>query len=184
MKLIEKLPPVKDHLIFWPIVVVGVALDLWTKSAVFDWLSGRANNEYTVIDGILTLVMRVNYGAAFSIAYGQTTWLIIISVVALIAVVVMFLAGSIQHRLMLVALAMFTSGIIGNLYDRVFNEGGVRDFIDVVYYPGKHWPAFNVADSLLCIAVGLMIISSITSEVSRKPGHPHTEERQDQQQEQ
>jgi len=49
------------------------------------------------------------------------------------------------------------------LYDRIFNDGRVRDFIDIVYWPGKHWPAFNVADSLLVIAVGLIIASNLLS---------------------
>jgi signal peptidase II len=57
-----------------------------------------------------------------------------------------------------VALGLFAAGVCGNLYDRIFNDGLVRDFIDV-YYRQHHWPAFNVADSMLCIAVGLGIIS-------------------------
>ena len=67
-----------------------------------------------------------------------------------------------------VALGLFTAGICGNLWDRIFNDGRVRDFIDIVYWPGKHWPAFNIADSMLCIGVGLMIISSLTEQSYRK----------------
>jgi signal peptidase II len=53
-----------------------------------------------------------------------------------------------------------TSGIIGNLYDRAFNGGRVRDFIDVLIpIINRPWPTFNVADSMLCIGVGLMFIA-------------------------
>jgi lipoprotein signal peptidase len=37
----------------------------------------------------------------------------------------------------------------------------VRDFVDVVYWPGRHWPAFNVADSMLCAAVVLLLLSNL-----------------------
>ena len=166
------LPAPKAHLIFWPLMAVGVALDLWTKQAVFSWLTATPGNEFSIIKDVVTFVMRENSGAAFSIATGQTLALVTISIVALVVVVVIFLFGGIGQRITQIALALFTAGIIGNLYDRIFNNGFVRDFIDVVYWPGKHWPAFNVADSMLCVAVGLLLISNITSAYSRKPAHP------------
>jgi signal peptidase II len=69
-----------------------------------------------------------------------------------------FLFSGTKQRLVHVALGLFAAGVCGNLYDRIFNDGLVRDFIDV-YYRQYHWPAFNVADSMLCIAVGLGVIS-------------------------
>lgn len=160
---ISCMPDKTAHLIFWPIVIIGVAADLWTKSAAFEWLSTKPYGEYTVIEGIFTLVTRLNSGAAFSIASGQRTMLVSVSIVAFIVVMGIFLFGSIRQRLMQIGLALFTAGIMGNLYDRAFNDGLVRDFIDIVYYKGKHWPAFNIADSMLCVAVGLLIISSFTA---------------------
>jgi signal peptidase II len=59
------------------------------------------------------------------------------------------------------------------LYDRLFNDGQVRDFIDV-YYRSYHWHTFNVADSLLCIGVGLLIISTLLIE---KPARRHDQQR-------
>lgn len=167
-----RLPDPKAHLVFWPLVALGAALDLWSKHAVFDWLKARPSNEFSVIEGFVTLVMRENSGAAFSIATGRTSALIAISIIALFVVGAIFLLGNIRHKIVQIALALFTAGIIGNLYDRIFNDGFVRDFIDVVYWPHKHWPAFNVADSMLCIAVGLLLISNITSAYSRRPAHP------------
>jgi signal peptidase II len=63
--------------------------------------------------------------------------------------------------------------VCGNMYDRIFNGGAVRDFIDV-YYRGHHWHTFNVADSLLCIGVGLLIISTFLIE---RPGRKHDQQR-------
>jgi signal peptidase II len=155
----KNLPTGKAHLVFWITAFLGTALDLWTKSAVFRWL--EPGGEYPVIDGFLHLVTRLNDGAAFGIAGGQRPLLIAVSGIALIVIVAVFMFSANEHKLLPAALGLFTAGVCGNLYDRIFNEGLVRDFIDVVYWPGKHWPAFNVADSLLCIAVGLLLISSL-----------------------
>ena len=168
----------KAQLIFWPIAVSGAVVDLWSKKAVFDWLRDQPDNSFSIIDGFLQFVMVRNDGGAFGIAGGQRPMLIAASVIMLIAVVLYFLFFSGKERTtMHVVLGLFAAGIYGNLHDRVFNEGLVRDFIDVVYWPGKHWPAFNVADSLLCIAVGLVMISLIsgiaTERSCRKHAQPH-----------
>jgi signal peptidase II len=83
-----------------------------------------------------------------------------------------FLFSGTQYRSIHIALGLFTGGICGNLYDRIFNDGLVRDFIDV-YIGDKHWPTFNVADSLLCIGVGLLIVSTFLTE---KPSQKHAQQ--------
>jgi len=152
------LPDLRAHLIFWPLVVIGIALDLWSKRAVFNWLEHRGN--VSIIDGFLRLVMALNDGAAFGLFAGHPYWLIVVSCVALVVIFVCFLFGETRQRLVQIALGLFAAGVCGNLYDRIFNDGQVRDFIDVCYRQ-HHWPAFNVADSMLCIAVGLGIISCL-----------------------
>ena len=151
----------KGHLIFWPILVLGLILDLWSKRAVFEWLGQKPGSTVTLRAGLLRLVMAENAGAAFGIATGQRYLLVAISVIALIVVFAVFLFSRACQRSTHVALGLFAAGICGNLYDRIFNDGLVRDFIDVVYWPGRHWPAFNVADSMLCIGIGLMIVSGL-----------------------
>ena len=161
------LPDRKAHLLFWPVIIAGVALDLWSKHAVFAWLETVNGREFSIIAGLCKFVMRLNAGAAFSIASGQRVILVTVSAVALTVVIGLFLFGNIKGRVMQFALGIFTAGIIGNLYDRAFNDGLVRDFIDV-YYGDYHWPAFNAADSMLCIAVGLFVIINITSASCQK----------------
>jgi len=154
------MPGLEEQLIFWPLMTVGLALDLWSKRAVFQWLQQEQNNSISIIDGVLRLVEARNTGAAFGIAAGQRYFLVGISIIALMVIFWIFLFSGTERRLVHIALGLFAAGVCGNLYDRIFNnDGAVRDFIDVVYWPGKHWPAFNVADSLLCVGVGLMIIS-------------------------
>lgn len=160
-----KLPGLKAHALFWPVTVLGIVLDLWTKSAVFAWLE-QPDAKFPLIDGLLNLVTALNTGAAFGIATGQRYLLIAVSVVALIVILAVFLFGGSWQKLVHITLGLFAAGVCGNLYDRIFNDGLVRDFIDVVIWPGKHWPAFNLADTMLCTAVGLLLVSSLFTGMS------------------
>ncbi|MHC4131663.1 MAG: signal peptidase II [Planctomycetota bacterium] len=147
------------HLIFWPILIIGFAVDLWSKSLIFKWL--QLGESYPVINGFFQLTAVQNAGAAFGLADGQRILLVSVSAVASIVILGLFFFGGIKKRLAQIAIGLFIAGVLGNLYDRIFNDGLVRDFIDITYWPGKHWPAFNIADSMLCIAVGLLIITSL-----------------------
>jgi signal peptidase II len=166
------LPDCRTQLIFWLIFVLGLILDLWSKRAVFEWLKPGSTIE--LIDGLLQLVIAENSGAAFGIAAGQRGLLTAMSVIALVIVFAVFLFGRVRKRALNVALGLLAAGICGNLYDRISNDGLVRDFIDVVYWPGKHWPAFNVADSMLCIGVGVVIFSELfTGRFFRRRAQQH-----------
>jgi signal peptidase II len=153
---------VREHFVFWPLVILGIAFDLWTKKAVFEWLGDTYPPGHVVISGVLNIVVAENTGAAFGIASGQRILLLCVSGAAMVAVIYFFLFGRDRKPLLTISLALFLAGILGNAYDRIFNDGRVRDFIDVIYYKGQHWPAFNVADSLLCIAVFLLLIASFS----------------------
>lgn len=161
----------RAHMVFWPIAVLGCILDLWTKAAVFAWL--EIGESAQIIDGILTVRPALNSGAAFGIASGHQALLVAVSVFALVMIVAVFFFGGARHRLAQAALGLFAAGVCGNLWDRLFNGGQVRDFIDVVYWPGRHWHTFNVADAMLCIAVGLLVITTLVTDSScRKPRPP------------
>lgn len=153
------LPDLTAHLIFWPLLTAGLALDLLSKRAVFAWLQQRQPDGVSIIDGFLRLIKIENAGAAFGIAAGQRWLLVAVSGLALMVIFAVFLLSSTRRKPVHIALGLFAAGVSGNLWDRIFNDGFVRDFIDV-YYRQYHWPAFNLADSMLCIAVGLLIISS------------------------
>jgi signal peptidase II len=155
------LPDAKAHLIFWSIMIGGLALDLWTKKAVFDWL--KPHQTFPVIDGFLQLRTAINDGAAFNLFAGKPYFLAIISIVAIVGILAVFLFSGGTHRLIHIALGLFAAGVSGNLYDRLFHNGSVRDFIDA-HWKTYHWPTFNIADSFLCIGVGLLIISTFLIE--------------------
>jgi signal peptidase II len=158
----------KAHCIFWPLAIAGLFFDLWTKDAVFKMLG--PDEAYKVIGGFLELVTRENNGAAWSIFAGKTALLITVASIAMIAIIIFFLFSGKQPRIIHIAMGLFAAGVSGNLYDRIFNDGSVRDFIKV-YYKRFEWPTFNVADSLLCIGVGLLIISTFF--FTEKPSQKH-----------
>ena len=155
--------------LFWGLALGGTGLDLWTKQAAFSSL--RETGRLEVVPGFLALQTALNDGAAFSLASGQQAILCAVSLAALVVVLGLFHFGGPHGRLMTVSLGLFAGGIAGNLWDRLFNHGLVRDFIDV-YVGSHHWPTFNAADSLLCIAVGLLAISFLTSKPDPGRGRP------------
>jgi signal peptidase II len=170
-RCLAELPDRTAHAIFWSVAFLGLALDLWTKRAVFTWL--QLGEGVEIIDGLLTFQTAVNSGAAFGIAAGRLPFLIGVSVLALLVILGVFLFGGARQRMVQLALALFAAGVSGNLWDRLFNEGHVRDFIDVVYWPGRHWHTFNVADAMLCIAVGLLVLATLLTDSSdRKRAQP------------
>lgn len=168
-----ELPDVTAHLIFWPTLLLGLTLDLWTKHAVFAWLWEVEGHQAGIIDGFLTFQLALNRGAAFGIAHGQQAFLIGVSVLAMLIILGWFFFAGVKQRIIHASLGLFAAGVSGNLWDRAFNGGQVRDFIDVVYWPGRHWHTFNVADAMLCIAVGLLMIATFFTDSSdRKRAQP------------
>lgn len=112
-----------------------------------------------VIPGLFNLVYVRNTGAAWGMLGGQQVLLVGLSVVVLILLAIChrrLLNPTLDHR---IALGLMTGGILGNLIDRI-RLGWVTDFLD--FHLGTvHWPAFNIADSAICIAVGIYLLSSL-----------------------
>lgn len=103
-----------------------------------------------------------NEGAAFSFladAGGWQRWLFA-GLALIISVMIGFWIARLkkQEILLAVALSLVLGGAVGNLIDRV-TYGYVIDFLDV-YYKNWHWPAFNIADSAICMGVFLMLLES------------------------
>lgn len=78
------------------------------------------------------------------------------------------------HRLTQYSLSLILGGAVGNLVDR-FTQGHVIDFLDF-YWRDHHWPAFNVADSAICVGVGMLLLESFlaTRRDEPEPAPPDT----------
>ncbi|MBI2963814.1 MAG: signal peptidase II [Deltaproteobacteria bacterium] len=141
------------------------ALDRTTKAVVSSRLDLR--DAVPVIDGFLNIVHARNPGAAFSFLADAPAWFrgpffVCVTVGAIIAVLYVVARLPPQDRLMRAALGGVLGGALGNLFDRLA-YGEVVDFIDV-YWRTHHWPAFNVADSSITVAVVAILAHTLLSE--------------------
>lgn len=135
-----------------------VLLDQFTKV----WIRSSfvyGGEPLEVIPGFFNLVYVRNPGAAWGMLGGQQVILITLSIVVFILLAVFHrrvLNPTLDHR---ITLGLMLGGILGNLIDRI-KLSWVTDFLDF-HIGTHHFPSFNVADSAICIAVGLYLLSSL-----------------------
>ena len=110
----------------------------------------------TIIPGFFNLRYIRNTGAAWGMFQDGTIWLSLLSV-AMLATIIIFRKSLIGNGLLdRLSIGLICGGIVGNLLDRVFLRY-VVDFLDF-HWGVHHFPAFNVADSSICVGVFLYII--------------------------
>ena len=149
------------------ISAVIVVLDLYTKYLV---QQAFQYGEHLTLTSFFDLVRYHNEGAAFSFLANAGGWQkIFFSAVSVVAIVVIsYLIRKHQtEKLFCLGLALVLGGAIGNLYDRV-TLGYVVDFL-YFHYQSFYWPAFNVADSAICVGVALLLLDSFKKDSPKKP---------------
>ena len=155
------------YTLFAVIAVVGLIIDQITK--VYIDRSMRLYDSIQVFENFFHVTYLRNKGAAFSFlsnASWRLPFFITVSIIASLVILVAFRKLRDDQKLAQVSLAMIFSGAVGNLIDRV-RLGEVIDFLDVHWYR-HHWPAFNVADSLICVGVVLLAIDMMLEEKRHK----------------
>src|SRR5437763_2195105 len=142
------------------------ALDQWTKQLVLRFIS--LDEPRIVISNFFHLVNVTNTGAAFGSFRNNNTFFIAISAVAFVVVVALLVRRRSRDILRDVSLALLLAGVLGNLTDRLL-YGHVIDFLlfDLHIRFAHPWPAFNVADSCISIAVVLFVVHSFWQGRSR-----------------
>jgi len=118
--------------------------------------------QISVIPDFFDLRYVQNTGAAWGIMQGLNNWLVLLSLIMLVAIIIFrrsLIGDSLLNR---IVTGLLVGGIIGNMIDRI-KLGYVVDFLDF-YWRNHHFPAFNVADSAICAGVGLYIISQVLHE--------------------
>jgi len=142
------------------------ALDQWTKQLVLRFIS--PDEPRIVISNFFHLVNVTNTGAAFGSFRNNNTFFIAISAVALVVVIALLVRRRSRDVWRDVSLALLLAGILSNLTDRLL-YGHVIDFLLFnLHIPhADPWPAFNVADSCISIAVVLFVVHSFWQGKSR-----------------
>ena len=141
----------------WSLIVVLALADQLTKILTLRFIPYQ--ESIPVIPGFFNLTHLHNTGAAFSMLHDNNLFFILLSGAVFIALIV--LRRHFTGLLMQWGWILLLSGIIGNVTDRI-RLGHVVDFLDF-QFGGYHWPAFNVADSCICIAAGLFVISGFVT---------------------
>ncbi len=152
---------------------VCVAVDQWTKH----WASGKLAyaEPIRVIGDFVQLTYTRNSGIAFGLFAGQSFPFYIFSIIAAIAVLVLFLRAKDLTHWRHLSLAFILGGAIGNLIDRLAT-GEVVDFILLTW--GRYeFPVFNVAD--ICVTTGVALFALVWTRDGHEPtplaAHPAPE---------
>jgi signal peptidase II len=151
--------------IFISILVAGLALDLASKLLVLQHLPLGA--QVPVISGLFNLVHVHNKGAAFGLMANLSVefarWLFVGTTILVLAVVgYLWRRVPEDHWPAALGYSLIMVGALGNLLDRL-RLGEVVDFLDL-HWGRYHWPAFNVADSLVCLGAGVLVWVIMTEE--------------------
>jgi signal peptidase II len=142
------------------ISIVIILLDQWSKYSITAHFQLHESYDLT---SFMRLVLAHNKGAAFSmLGHSPKLALYLFSTIASMVVLGLLFwlfCLSASSRWLSVSITLILGGAIGNLIDRV-RFGYVVDFIDI-YVNQWHWPAFNVADTAICVGAVMIMIDAI-----------------------
>ena len=136
-----------------------VLADQVSKALIFGYLT--ESQPTVLVTDFFNLVTAWNTGVSFSMFNNLGNYgIYILSGFSLLVICfLMYWMCKEKDKLMQVALGFIVGGALGNVIDRV-RIGAVFDFLDV-HIGEHHWPAFNVADSFICIGAVLLILGNI-----------------------
>ena len=166
------------HLLWLLLSAALVGIDRLTKWLVVSNM-GLSDTVHLIKIGdkeILNFYYTLNSGAAFSKLSGKTVFLIVVTSLVILWLLYLVISKRVCRRVYLVAISLIIGGGVGNLIDRIFNDGLVVDFIDVRII---NFPIFNFADICAVCGAGLLFITVIVDEIreiKRKRSSPEDED--------
>ena len=161
----------RKPLYFFISIILVMIFDQWTKLLIL------AHFEYgesiTMIRDFFSLTYVRNTGAAFGFLASanpafRVPFFLAVPIVAMVILGFLYRDLPKDARWRALALGLVTGGAIGNLVDRL-RLGFVVDFLDFHYKNVYYFPAFNVADSSICIGVAILLLSTIDKNASNSP---------------
>ena len=144
------------------IAVAAVVVDQLTKHLILLVFGKDACVEVSErVTAFFDLVSTCNRGMSFGLfnsGQGLSVPLFSLAVAVIVVVLVVWLSR-VQSDILAYAIGLIIGGAVGNLIDRI-RLGGVIDFL--YFHLGSwYWPAFNVADSAICIGVAIMLFDGL-----------------------
>jgi signal peptidase II len=172
MKRASKKPVVAwKYLILIVLTVVVISLDQLTKFLILEKF--HLGQTSPVICDFFNITYVQNRGAAFGILSQanpafRVPFFIVVPMVALFSIAYVFKRIPSKDIKLSTSLSLVIAGAVGNLIDRV-TLGFVVDFLDFHWRWGYHFPAFNVADSAICIGVGILMLDLVSQDLTQTP---------------
>lgn len=139
--------------------VLVIIVDQLSKAWVYGYLSHT--KPVLAVTDFFNLVMAWNTGVSFSMFnnLGGAGVYVLSSFSLLVVAFLVYWLVKEQDKLLQLALGFVIGGALGNVIDRI-RLGAVFDFLDV-HVDGHHWPAFNAADSFICIGAAMIVLSGL-----------------------
>lgn len=141
--------------------VFALAADQLSKYLV----SHNFIEDGTFIPGVLNITYLVNDGAAWGMLGGYTWLLLSITIVVMLAGIALLLKWGLRDKIIFWAATLILAGGIGNMIDRIFNDGYVVDFLEFAFID---FPIFNIADCAIVIGAGLIMLSLFKSIIDER----------------
>jgi signal peptidase II len=153
-------------LFFFLSILVILVLDQWTKFLVLTHFD-IPGDTFVLIRDFFSLTYVRNTGAAFGFLAAanpafRVPFFLVLPIVAMVFLSFLYRDLPKDARWRSLALGLVSGGAIGNLIDRI-RLGYVVDFLD--FHCGATWsfPAFNIADSAICVGVGILLIATFVN---------------------
>jgi signal peptidase II len=156
----------KKYWILALLPTITLVLDQWTKQLIVDRF--HLGESIPVLTGYFSITYVRNTGAAFGFLASanpafRVPFFMLVPTIALAVIIYLFRKLPDHDRRTAYALASVMGGAVGNLIDRV-RFGYVVDFLDFHWRYQAHFPAFNVADTAICVGVGLLMLDLFKKE--------------------
>jgi len=147
----------RARLLGFSVLIAVAVLDQWSKAV----LAARANALPENLLPFFSLVLVHNRGISFGLLGRMPPWMapLLTGFTSLVALALIVWLARARESLVALTLGLIVGGALGNIIDRV-RVGAVTDFLDFHLGP-HHWPAFNLADSAICMGVVILVLISI-----------------------
>ncbi|MES2164313.1 MAG: signal peptidase II [Pseudomonadota bacterium] len=159
----KKIFPTKSSASLTPWLGIAAIVVLFDQLSKITITKTFQLGEEKIITSFFNLVLAYNKGAAFSFLQNSGGWQrYFFTAIALGAAawIIVLLKKHGSQRMFSWALSLILGGAIGNVIDRIL-YGHVVDFLDFHWNGIGHFPAFNIADSAICIGAALFILDEL-----------------------
>lgn len=148
------------------IILAVFILDQYSKQYVFSYFQEN-QVPFVKLTDFFNITIAFNKGIAFSLFSRENySNYIFLSLAIIVTIIISYLLVKSPYKIELISYSLIIGGAIGNIVDR-WRNGAVLDFIEL-HISQYYWPAFNIADSAICIGAFLLLYNIIVNDLGKK----------------